>query len=150
LHLQINHLENKQLKQNDMKQIKTRTEPINIHGADGIEQIIPIATFKSLTEKGTIHLIRQEDKRWLLVYEEEKYCEVINTFSENMLKVFYETICNLEKKEDKLSNYDILECPRCDKKTKPSKINSSGSVSYYCKKCKRTFTILVNGELKNL
>ncbi len=29
-------------------------------------------------------------------------------------------------------NYDTLDCPRCDKPTKPAKINAGGSVRYRC------------------
>ena len=47
----------------------------------------------------------------------------------------------------KLSDYDTLECPKCDELVKPSKINKDESVSYHCKECDYTFKIAVDGDL---
>ena len=53
--------------------------------------------------------------------------------------------------------YDILECPRCDKECKPTRINKDESVSYETHECqdrwelvssKRSFKITADGGLK--
>lgn len=48
---------------------------------------------------------------------------------------------------NKLSDYDVLECPYCDTQTKPKKVNKDNSVTYECKECEEKFSINENGEL---
>jgi lysyl-tRNA synthetase class I len=50
------------------------------------------------------------------------------------------------------ADYDTLDCPRCDKPTKPAKINVGGSVRYRCD-CgdgvEYRWTINLSGEMVN-
>lgn len=52
--------------------------------------------------------------------------------------------------------YDVLECPRCEKACKPTRLNKNESVSYETHDCqdkweweskKRSFRITANGDL---
>ena len=47
------------------------------------------------------------------------------------------------------NDYDILECPRCDKKCKPTAVSEKINVSYkhVCIDGSYTFKIDVNGDL---
>lgn len=74
----------------------------------------------------------------LFYFDELEVTKLIN--STNMKKP-------IKKAKSKLSDYDTLECPYCDKPVKPSKINKDESVTYNCKNCENKFKISVDGDL---